>query len=390
MSSLKIGLFGFGVVGEGIYNVLQTSDHLHGEVVKVCIKDAQKKRNAPAHLFTTQKQQLLHDSSIDVIIELIDDAESAYHICKDALKAGKSVITANKKMVAYHLCELIELEAKYGGTFLYEAAVCGSIPVIRTLDNCFDSDSIKELHGIVNGSTNYILSQMSQKEESFEDVLRTAQEKGFAESDPTLDIEGFDASFKLSILMLHAQGIIVDHSQIFRKGIESISAFDIAFAKKHGCRIKLIARIQCSDSECFASIIPTFVPDTDQLAHVENELNGIIIQSGLSDAQVLVGKGAGRYPTSFAVLNDLTALAKKHKYSYNKRKAGEYLRFQADQVIQCYLSHHKPIDLPDKAFISISDKYEGKDRSYVQGKIKLSSLKRLLKQHPQLSVIQFS
>ena len=205
---LQIGLFGFGVVGEGIYKVLLQTPSLSAAIKKVCIKHADKKRDADASLFTTRYEEILNDPEIDLVVELIDDAKEAYKIVSTALKNKKSVVSANKKMIAEHLPELISLQNENGVSFLYEAAVCGSIPIIRNLEEYYDNDLLQSICGIVNGSTNYILTKIIEEGLSYQEALQKAQQLGFAESDPSLDVEGLDATNKLTILLAHDYGII--------------------------------------------------------------------------------------------------------------------------------------------------------------------------------------
>jgi homoserine dehydrogenase len=237
---LVIGLFGFGVVGEGIYKVLKQIPSLNASIKKICIKHPRKKRNAEPELFTTDYGELLNDDEINIIVELIDDAQEAYKIVTAALQSGKAVVSANKKMIADHFAELLALQKKVDGIFLYEAAVCGSIPIIRNLEEYFDNDLLQSVSGIVNGSTNYILTKILSEGISYKDALQQAQALGFAESDPTLDVEGIDAANKLTILLAHAYGIITNQNKLVRKGITQLHDDDAAFAAEKNYKIKLV------------------------------------------------------------------------------------------------------------------------------------------------------
>src|SRR6478672_11275195 len=219
---LQIGLFGFGVVGEGIYKVLHQTPSLNALIKKVCIKHAEKERNAPASLFTTSYDEILNDPGIDIVVELIDDAKEAFTIVSTALKNKKSVVSANKKMIAEHLPELLQLQEENDVSFLYEAAVCGSIPIIRNLEEYYDNDLLQSVCGIVNGSTNFILTKIFKEQLDFSEALLLAQQLGFAESDPSLDVLGIDAVNKLSILLVHAYGIVEHPQQILHNGIQQI------------------------------------------------------------------------------------------------------------------------------------------------------------------------
>lgn len=366
MSQVKqIGLFGFGVVGEGIYQVLNQKPQLGIGIAKVVIRDANKERNAPASLFSTQPKWILDDPSIDWVVELIDDAEAAYTIVKTALENGKSVVSANKKMIASHLPELKALAEARGLSFLYEAAVCGSIPVIRNLEEYFDSDLIGSVSGIINGSTNYILTQMSKQGWGFEQALQEAQEAGFAESDPSLDVEGLDARNKLKILILHAFGFWLQDSQIGVQGIHRLNTFDLTFAKEKGFEIKLISKAELDEQGGVsqAYVLPSFVPRQHPFAQTHNEFNGVLIGSALSDQQFLYGKGAGRFPTSSAVLSDLSALKYGYRYAYKKQlNPCERL---GSKVQKFYVRYQSGSAVPEFSPHAISERYVGKTFSYM-------------------------
>jgi len=205
---LTIGLFGFGVVGEGLYKILQKTPSLNATIKKVCIKHPDKKRNAPDELFTTDRNVLLNDSEINVIVEVINESEEAFQIVSTALRNGKEVVSASKKMIAEHFAELLQLQKETGLAVLYEASSCASIPIIRNLEEYYDNDLLHSLKAIVNGSTNFILTKMFEEKLEFRDALILAQQLGFAEADPKLDIDGYDALNKWVILLNHAYGIV--------------------------------------------------------------------------------------------------------------------------------------------------------------------------------------
>lgn len=320
MKNIKIGLFGFGVVGEGIYRVLEKKPGMGAGIQKIVIKHPEKVRNAPSVLFSTNSDDILDDPEIDLVVELIDDAEAAFDIVTKAFAKGKSVISANKKMIATHLPTLIELSRKHDVSFLYEAAACGSIPIIRNLEEYFDNDLITSVTGIINGSTNFIMTQMSKKNMAYEEALALAQEHGFAESNPSLDVDGWDARNKLKILALHAFGVLVPDHVISVKGISSITKEDLAYAKEKNLVIKLIATCKTGPDGKLeeVSVLPTFLPKYHPLRLTDNEFNGVVIGGELSDEQFFYGKGAGRYPTSSAVLSDISAYGYAYKYAYKK------------------------------------------------------------------------
>src|SRR5437868_7665373 len=241
---LTIGLFGFGVVGEGLYKLLQQTPSLKATIKKVCIKDPTKKRNAPAELFTTEKNILLDDPDINVIVEVIDDANAAFEIVSVALKNKKDVVSASKKMIAEHLPALLKLQEETGQSFLYESAACASIPVIRNLEEYYDNDLLHSIKAIVNGSTNFILTKMFEDKLTFKDALLLAQQLGFAESNPKLDVEGYDAANKWTFLLTHAYGILETPGNIVFTGIQNVQGSDAAVAKEKSFDIKLVAQAQ--------------------------------------------------------------------------------------------------------------------------------------------------
>lgn len=319
MSAANIGLFGFGTVGEGIYHALTVQPDLGCEVKKICIRDIQKSRNAPKKLFTDIPEELIYDPGIDIIIELIDDASKAYEFVKTSLREGKSVVSANKRMIAENLEELIQLQEEFGSSLLYEAAVCASIPIIRTLEDSFHNHEILSLQGIVNGSCNYILGQIARGND-YEQALGKAQEAGFAESDPSLDVEGFDSAYKLSILCVHAFGEIISPYRIDRRGITDLSAQDFQDASNRQRTVKLIAEASLLEGDLSATVGPKLINTDSHLASVHDEFNAISLKGQLCHEQFLCGKGAGRYPTTSAVLSDVLALKRGYHYNYQKLK----------------------------------------------------------------------
>ncbi|MEX0635782.1 MAG: homoserine dehydrogenase, partial [Ferruginibacter sp.] len=315
---------------------------LQASIKKICIKDSSKKRAISQNHFTTDVNELLNDETINVIVELIDDAEAAYHIVKSALQKGKAVVSANKKMIATHFEELLHLQQQHHTAFLYEGACCASIPIIRNLEEYYDNDLLSSLKGIVNGSTNFILTKIFQEGLSFKDALLEAQQLGFAESNPALDIEGHDAANKLTILLAHAFGYIATPGSFLYNGITDIKSSDAVFASQKNLSIKLVATAQkINDTQLAAFVLPQFVEASDELFYVSNEFNGLITESSFADKHFFKGKGAGAYPTAAAVLSDIAALRYQYKYEYKK-----------------YLQEQKPILTNDyylKVFVSADD-----------------------------------
>ncbi|MDE3234841.1 MAG: homoserine dehydrogenase [Bacteroidota bacterium] len=372
---LSIGLFGFGVVGEGLYRVLQQTPSLKAEIKKVCIKNPEKKRNAPAELFTTHKEDLLFDENINVIVEVIDDANAAFEIITTALRNGKAVVSASKKMIAEHLPEILQLQQETGLPFLCESAACASIPVIRNLEEYYDNDLLHSIKAIVNGSTNFILTKMFEDKLDFSEALLLAQQLGFAESNPKLDVEGYDAVNKWSILLNHAYGIVQHPSNILFSGIQNIQLSDAIVAKEKQFEIKLVAQAKkLQDGKVAAFVLPQFVKHDDHLAFVKNEYNGVVIESGFADKQFFYGKGAGSFPTASAVLSDLSALRYNYRYEYKKLYHHTPHELHYDFHVKAYISFNDWKNVPKDKFEWIEEWHAGEERNYIIGVIHVKEL----------------
>ncbi|MGV0979999.1 homoserine dehydrogenase [Empedobacter falsenii] len=392
MKKINIGLFGFGVVGEGIYKVLEEKPQLNAAIKKIVIKDNSKPRNAPSELFSTNADDILNDDEINVVVELISDADAAHDIIIKAFNKGKHVVSANKKLIADHHKELLDLQAKNNVSFLYEASVCGSVPIIRNLEEYFDNDLLNYVSGIVNGTTNYILTKMANENESYQDALKAAQESGFAEADPTADVEGFDASSKLAIITLHAFGKKIDVEQVIRKGITSLKVEDFKYAKEKNYTIKLIAnsKINHQTGEITSTVLPTFVELNKTIALVNNEYNGVLIGSSLSDEQFLYGKGAGRFPTSSAVLSDISALKYDYQYSIRKYENKEEGVFNQTGKKRIYIGFENQADDVSNIFDEIEERYQSRNYNHIVGVIDIEKLKQKeIIENPKLSIIAF-
>lgn len=373
---LTIGLFGFGVVGEGLYKVLQQTPSLKASIKKVCIKNYGKKRNAPASLFTTDKNDLLNDRDINVIVEVIDDADAAFEIVSVAIKNGKDVVSASKKMIAEHLPALLKLQQQTGRSFLYESAACASIPVIRNLEEYYDNDLLYSIKAIVNGSTNFILTKIFEEGLNFKQALVLAQQSGFAESDPKLDVEGYDAVNKWAFLLTHAYGIIESPAAILFNGIQHIHSTDATVAKARNQQIKLVAQAQkLQNGKVAAFVLPQFVNQNNPLAFVKNEYNGVVIESGFADKQFFYGKGAGSFPTASAVLSDISALRYQYKYEYKKLFHHTPHELTDDIFLRVYVSFDDLAFIPREEFEWIEEWHAQEDRKYLAGVIALKELK---------------
>ena len=319
--TLNIGLFGFGCVGQGLYEVLEKTPTLQARIHRICVKDPNKQRSLPTERFTFEPSDILNDPSINTVVELIDDSEAAYQLVKRALKVGKSVVSANKKMIAEHFEELIVLQQETGAALLYEAAVCASIPIIRNLEEYYDNDLLEHIEGIVNGSTNYILTKTERDNLSPQAALEQAQALGYAESNPAMDVEGYDAKFKLVLLLGHAFGTLVDPQAVFQVGIDRLGSLELEYAREKSLKVKLVAVAQRqANGQISALVMPKFVSADDPLYAVDDVFNGVKTKTHFSDAQFFAGRGAGAYPTASAVISDISALSYDYKYEYKKRK----------------------------------------------------------------------
>ena len=373
---LTIGLFGFGVVGEGLYKVLKQTPSLKASIKKVCIKHPGKKRDAPAELFTTDREVILNDPEINVIVEVINESGPAFEIVSRALKSGKSVVSASKKMIAEHLPELLELQKATHASFLYESAACASIPVIRNLEEYYDNDLLHSIKAIVNGSTNFILTKMFEENLDFQEALLLAQQLGFAESDPKLDVEGYDAANKWTFLLTHAYGIVVGTDELVFNGIQHVQAADAEVAREKHYDIKLVAQAKkLANGKVAAFVLPQFIRQDDHLAFVKNEFNGVVIESGFADKQFFYGKGAGSFPTASAVLSDLSALRYEYKYEYKKLYHHQPHELTDDFHVRVYVSFDDLKYIPRERFEAIEEWHADNARKYLVGVIHFRDIK---------------
>lgn len=380
-NKLKIGVFGFGVVGSGLAHVLENSKGLDASIVKVCVKDAEKERDIDSTLLTTNPDDILNDPEINVVAELIDDADAAYQIVKTALQNGKHVVSANKKMLAYHIEELIQLQWQYKVSFLYEASACGSIPIIRNLEEYYDNDLLQSVSGILNGSSNYILTKIFNENLDYKLALNQAQDLGYAESDPTSDVGGFDTLYKLIILTVHGFGLFVHPDEVFNAGISNLSPKDIELASQKGYKIRLLGKVtKLNGNQVNLFVAPKFVKPEEHAYTVESHYNGVLIQGNFYDNQFMYGKGAGAHPTGSAVLSDITALAYNYKYEYKKLKYYGGLEYTNDMDVEIYLRYSDSNDLALFNFKEVSESLKGKDFNYVIGTLNISELIKIRKQ----------
>jgi homoserine dehydrogenase len=373
---LVIGLFGFGVVGEGLYKILKQTPSLKGRIKKVCIKNPNKKRNAPDELFTTDKQVLLNDPEINVIVEVINESEPAFEIVSTAMRNGKEVVSASKKMIAEHMPELLKLQKETGLSFLYEASACASIPVIRNLEEYYDNDLLHGLRGIVNGSTNYILTKMFEEKLDFKAALLQAQQLGFAEADPKLDVEGWDALNKWVILLLHAYGIVIKPTEVLFTGIQNIQGSDADVGREKHFEIRLVGQAKkLQNGKVAAFVLPQFVKAEDHLSFVKYEYNGAVLESSFSDKQFFYGKGAGSFATASAVLSDLSALRYNYHYAYKKLYNHQPNELTNDFYLKVYVSFDDWNSIPKDKFEWIEEWHAENERKYLVGVIHAEELR---------------
>ena len=373
---INIGLFGFGTVGKGLYNVLKKIQPENVNIVKVCVRNVAKhSAEAPELEFTSNADDIFTDSRINFIVELIDDAEAAYGIVKRALQAKIPVVSGNKKMLARHIQEMIQLQRDNDTALLYDASACGSIPVIRNLEEYYDNDLLISVKGILNGSSNFILSKIFNEGMNYAEALKLAQDLGFAESDPTLDIGGWDSLFKLIIITIHAFGVYVEPEQIFTFGIGNMNEHDIQFAHEKRRRVKLVGWAEKVDEDKLVlSVMPHLLSKQKYIYSVEDEFNGVVIKGLFYYKQFMFGQGAGGFPTGSAVLSDITAQLYDYRYQYKKLQSQHQLHFTNDYKVRIYYRYDSPATLNLLEFSTIHESYYSDTYKYVVGDIELSQL----------------
>lgn len=319
MNTIKVGLMGFGNIGTGAYKTLEMNKitiaqnaGVNIEITKILEKDVDRKRDVTVskEQFTQNPNDLFTDPEISIVIELLGGIEPATSLMLEAMKNKKHVVTANKAAVAANYDKLVQTAKENGVQFRFEASVAGGIPIINALTTVLGANQFEEILGIVNGTTNYILSQMTEYGLNYEDVLKTAQEKGFAEADPTADVEGIDVANKLSILMALMFNVRVSPEEIPTVGISKITKTEIEEAKAKGCKIKLIASAKMLNHKLEYSVKPTLLPIEHPLAGVNNEFNAVFVKGNAVGELMFYGKGAGPLPTGSAIMGDVLEIAK--------------------------------------------------------------------------------
>ena len=337
--------------------------------------------------FTFDKDDILNDPSINLVVELIDDADEAFRIVTTAMKKGKNVVSANKVMVAKHFKELVDLQEKNHVSLLYEASAGASIPIIRNLEEYYDNELLHSLRGILNGTTNYILTRMHNNGADFSAALKEAQELGFAESDPALDIEGWDAKYKLCIITGHAYGLFLNPEEVFHYGINTISTFDIRYAREKGYKIKLVPFVgKTNDNTITSFVLPRFITSDKYLYNVDNEYNGIITEAAFADKQFFSGKGAGGHATGSAVLSDISANSYGYRYEYKKYQQGTVSNYTRNYDLEIYLRYRNEKDRKLFELQDVSEYFRSKSHKFIIGIVNLETLYRLREQLRSMDV----
>lgn len=327
MNKIKIGLLGLGTVGTGVYKLIRMrSDIMEKtigaklEIKKILVHNKNKKREGvDENLLTDNWKEIVEDGEIQIIVEVIGGIEPARTMILEALRAGKNVVSANKDLIAEQGRELLDTAVEYGKDLLFEAAVAGGIPIIRPLKQCLAANEISDILGIVNGTTNYILTKMFEERMEFEDALRQAQELGYAEADPTADVEGLDAGRKAAIMASIGFHSRVVFSDVYTEGITKITAADIAYAKEFDSVIKLLAVARNTEDGIEAGVYPMMLPKDHPLSSVRESFNAVFIHGDAVDDAMFYGRGAGEMPTASAVVGDIIDVARDLAYDCTGR-----------------------------------------------------------------------
>lgn len=356
---IKVAILGYGTVGSGVYEVIMNNRNSSDEAKKMDVKYILDLREFPglphSHLFTKDYQEIVNDPEISVIAEVMGGLHPAYEFTKQALEAGKHVVTSNKELVATYGAELLQLAREKNINYMFEASVGGGIPIIRPLTSCLAANDIYEILGILNGTTNYILTQMISEGESFEEALAKAQAKGYAERNPDADILGYDACRKIAILASLACHKNVDCNLIHTEGITDITLEDVEFASRMGYAIKLLGYFKKLDNGIVVRVSPMMISKDHPLAGVENVFNGIFVKGGAVGDLMFYGRGAGKLPTASAVVADMIDSARN--IDRNKpliwNKTDENFVIDYQQAVVVYYVRLKGTDAAKEAVSSL-------------------------------------
>ena len=313
---IKVAVMGYGVVGSGVVEVLDMNKKsiarkVGKELDVKYILDIREFKDDPfAHLITNNFEDILNDDEVKVVAEVMGGVNPAYDFTKKLLEKGKSVVTSNKELVAAHGAELLKIAKEKNVNYLFEASVGGGIPVIRPIHQCLAANEISSVKGILNGTTNYILTKMFKEGTDFDTALRDAQEKGYAERNPAADVEGHDACRKIAILASLVSGKRVNYEKIKTEGICDISSVDVAYAEKYGSVIKLIGSAELKDDKVYSSVEPSVIKNEHPLAGIEDVFNGVFLSGNAVGDVMFYGRGAGKLPTASAVVADIIDCAR--------------------------------------------------------------------------------
>lgn len=326
--TIQVALLGLGTVGTGVYKVLQSQREempfklgATVEIKKILVRNLEKaaKKVEDASVLTNRWEEIIQDETIEVVIEVMGGMEPARTYIMEALEAGKHVVTANKDLVAVDGKELLDMAGKHNCDLLFEAAVAGGIPIIRPLKQCLAGNHITEVMGIINGTTNFILSKMTEEGMEFQEALALATELGYAEADPTADIEGYDAGRKLAIMASIAFNSRVTFDDVYTEGITKITAKDIKYAREMGCDIKLLGVARNTETGIEVRVHPMLIPSTHPLASVNDAFNAVFVHGDAVGDTMFYGSGAGEMPTASAIVGDLFDIARNIQYNCNGR-----------------------------------------------------------------------
>ncbi len=316
-----VGLVGFGTVGTGVWETIQKNGELitgrsnhqfQINIVKAAVRDISKKRidDAPAELFTADWNDVVNDNSVDIVVELIGGTTTAFDIVAAALKLGKTVVTGNKALLAERGAELFALSQQHNAAIHFEAAVAGGIPIIKAVQDSYVGNDIESMVGIINGTSNYILERMTTAGLAYPEALKEAQELGYAEADPTLDVNGWDAAHKAILLATLAYGSVIDPEEVYVRGIERVTSTDIEFAKNLGYNVKLLSVVhKHEDGKVELRTQPSFIPKSHILSSVNGVFNAVAVKGDASGDALFYGRGAGKEPTASSVVADIVDAA---------------------------------------------------------------------------------
>ena len=322
LNKVKVALLGSGTVGTGVYKLInrqrkEIPDKVGADLVveKVLVRDKNKKREGiDSSLLTDQWEDIILDDDIQIVVEVMGGIEPAHTYIKEALQAGKNVVTANKDLIAEYGKELLDTAEENGCDLLFEASVAGGIPILRPLKHCLAGNYLTEVMGIVNGTTNFILTKMAEEGMEFKEALALATELGYAEADPTADIEGYDAGRKMAIMASIAFNSRVTFDDVYTEGITNISSKDIQYAKEMGCAIKLLGVARNTETGIEVRVHPMLIPLDHPLAGVNDAFNAVFVHGDAVDDAMFYGRGAGEMPTASAVMGDIIDVARNIQF----------------------------------------------------------------------------